>query len=219
MKTLQGKITQSPVKSWIDKSVIDAGFNQQSPPIAKRLWSKSRQKVNSKDISHKFLHRVNPSTRLQDEVATTRFLNNQIKKGFHPRWYVVFHLHTPPFKFDDPKFDKNLKVVRDNIFSIIYGSHWSRMTTRARAIFGVELGKEKDRPHVNLLIEDLPRAFDIYPLTEHLFNTQLPNRVKCVWKNSAHVQPYYSENVHGYMSKEKNSEFPSINYSISDIIT
>ena len=122
MKTLQGKITQSPVKSWIDKSVIDAGFNQQSPPIAKRLWSKSRQKVNSKDITHKFLHRVNPSTRLQDEVATTRFLNNQIKKGFHPRWYVVFHLHTPPFKFDDPKFDKNLKVVRDNIFSIIYGS-------------------------------------------------------------------------------------------------
>ena len=219
MKTLQGKITQSPVKSWIDESVIDTGINHKSPQIATRLKSTSRQKVNPKVIPHKFLHRVNSSTRLQDEVAETKFLDNQIKKGFCPRWYVVFHLHNPPFGHEDPRFEKNLKIVRDNIFSLIYGSNWSRKTTRARAIFGVELGLKKDRPHVNLLIETLPRAFDIYPLTEHLFNSQLPNRVKCVWKNSAHVQPYYSANLHGYFVKEKNSEFPSINYSISDIIT
>ena len=79
MKTLQGKITQLPVKQWIDKSVIDTAFNQQSPPIAKRLRSTSRQKVNPKDISHKFLYRVTPLTRLRNEVATKEFLNNQIK--------------------------------------------------------------------------------------------------------------------------------------------
>tara|TARA_B100001094_G_scaffold215826_1_gene209928 strand:- start:2937 stop:3596 length:660 start_codon:yes stop_codon:yes gene_type:complete len=218
MKTFKEKIRQSPVKTWIDKSVIGIGINPESPAIADGLRSKSRYKINPKDTEHKFLYKVRPITRLQNEIANTQSLDQLIEKGFRPRWYVVFHLHHPPFGFDDPKFEKNLKVMRDNLFGIVYGSNWSRRIRRARAVFGVELGKKRDRPHVNLLIEDLPSQFDFLPLVEHLFNTQLPNKVRCVWRKSADVQEVYSKGIHGYISKENNHEFSSINPFISDTI-
>ena len=211
MKTLKGKIKPSPIKTWIDKSVIDQSL---SPVFANKVKSKTRQTINSKDISHKFLYRVTPLTRLRNEVATKEFLNNQIKNGFNPKWYIVFHLHRPPFSYEDPKFEKNLKVIRDNLFSLIYGLNWKRKTKRARAIFGIELGDKKDRPHINLLIEDLPKHVDV----KYAFNFDLPKRVKCVWMKSAKVQDYYSQNLHGYISKENHLEFPTINYSISDKI-
>ena len=218
MKTFKEKIRQSPIKTWIDKSVIDIGFDSESPAIADESKSKSRHKVNPKDTDYKFLHKVRPYTRLQNEIAHTQSLNKLIRKGFSPRWYVVFHLYDPPFAYDDPKFEKNLKVIRDNLFECVYGSNWKRKKRRARAIFGVELGKHRNRPHVNLLIEDLPKEYFIRQCVEHLFNYKLPNRVRCVWRKSAHVQEVYSKGIHGYVSKENNHEFPSINPFISDTI-
>ena len=50
MKTFKEKIRQSPVKTWIDKSVIDIGINPESPAIADGLRSKSRYKIFSRAI-------------------------------------------------------------------------------------------------------------------------------------------------------------------------
>jgi len=213
VSTYQGKNRKSPIKHKIVRPLSDIV----SPC---NLLSKStrKEKVNLKDIPNKFLHRVRPVTRLQNEIATTQYLNQSINRGFNPKWYIVFHLHNPPYSYEDSRFEDNLRVIRNLTFGLIYGSNWRRKSikNRARAIWGIELGVNRDRPHINLLIEDLSPKYSRIKDLEDLFNIKLPRKVKNVWMKSADIQTYYSYKLHGYISKEHHLEFPSINYHISD---
>ena len=180
-----------------------------------------RHKINPKKIAKKYLHWIKPSTRQQCEEEHKKNIQTQIKRGFTPKWYIVFHLHDwlNDIPKDDPNWDKYQRRLSNAVWTAIYGSHWQRKKTRARGIFSLEFGKDNDRPHINLLIEDLPKHLDV----DYLFNWSIPvlanKKVNFVWEDSAKVKPYYSDSVTGYISKEMNYEYTSsLNYQISDYI-
>ena len=180
-----------------------------------------RHKINPKEIPKKYLHWVKPSTRQQCEEEHKKHIQTQINRGFTPKWYIVFHLNDwlNDIPKDDPIWDKYQGRLKNAVWTAIYGSHWQRVKTKARGIFSLEFGKDKDRPHINLLIEDLPKHLDV----DYLFNWSIPvlanKKVNFVWEDSAKVKPYYSDSVTGYISKEMNYEYTSsINYQISDYI-
>ena len=180
------------------------------------MKSKKRPKVNPKTIHKSDLYQVKPSTRQQTEDAHIEHIKNQINRGFTPKWYIVFHLADGI----DPFSDKYLGRLRNAVWTAIYKSNWKRKKTRARGIFSLEFGKSNSRPHINLLLEELPIP---YKKVCDLFNWRIPvlanKKGNIVWTNSAHIQPYYSDSVTGYISKEMNYEYTSsINYLISDYI-
>ena len=180
-----------------------------------------RHKINPKKIAKKYLHWIKPSTRQQCEEEHKKHIQTQIKRGFNPKWYIVFHLHDwlNDIPKDDPNWDKYQGRLCNAVWTAIYGSHHKRKKIKARGIFSLEFGKDNDRPHINLLIEDLPKHFDV----DYLFNWSIPvlanEKVNFVWEDSAKVKPYYSDSVTGYISKEMNYEYTSsLNYQISDYI-
>ena len=180
-----------------------------------------RHKINPKEIAKKYLHWIKPSTRKQTEDAHVEHIKTQINRGFNPKWYIVFHLNDwlNDIPKDDPLWDKYQRRLSYAVWTAIYGSHWQRVKTKARGIFSLEFGKERDRPHINLLIEDLPKHLDV----DYLFNWRIPvlanKKTNFVLVNSADIQPYYSDPVTRYISKEMNYEYTSsINYQISDYI-
>ena len=180
-----------------------------------------RHKINPKKIAKKDIHWIKPSTRKQTEDAHVEHIKTQIKRGFTPKWYIVFHLRDwlNDYPQDDPNLDKYQGRLKNAVWTAIYGSHWQRVKTKARGIFSLEFGKDKDRPHINLLIEDLPKHLDV----DYLFNWSIPvlanKKTNFVLQNTADIQPYYSDPVTRYISKEMNYEYTSsINYQISDYI-
>ena len=186
------------------------------------MKSKKRPKVNPKTIHKSDLYQVKPSTRQQTEDAHVEHIKNQLNRGFTPRWYITFHLHDWLNKYpqDSPIWNKYQGRLKNAVWTAIYGSHWQRVKTKARGIFSLEFGKERDRPHINLLIEELPIP---YKKVCDLFNWRIPvlanKKTNFVWAHSADIQPYYSDSVTGYISKEMNYEYTSsINYLISDNI-
>ena len=215
MLTNKGKLNlEKGDRYWTDLS-IKGTWKKQSP---KQTYSK-KVKVNPKTIHKSDLYKVRPSTRKQTENAHVEHLKTQLNRGFTPKWYIVFHLSNLDAPHDDPIWYKYLKRLRNSVWTAIYKSNWKRKKTRARGIFSLEFGEEGDRPHINLLIEDLPKHLDV----DYLFNWSIPvlanKKVNFVWEDSAKVKPYYSDSVTGYISKEMNYEYTSsLNYQISDYI-
>ncbi len=210
----KGKLNlEKGVRCWTDLS-IRGTWKKQSP---KQTYSK-KVKVNPKTIHKSDLYKVRPYTRKQTEDAHVMQLKTQLKRGFTPKWYIVFHLSNLDAPHDDPIWDKYLKRLRNSVWTAIYKSNWKRKKTRARGIFSLEFGEEGDRPHINLLIEELPIPFN---KIWNLFNFDIPKLTKggYLWMKSADIQPYYSDPVTGYISKEMNYSYTSsVNYQISDYI-
>ena len=214
MLTNKGKLNlQKGDRYWTDLS-IKGTWKKQSP---KQTYSK-KVKVNPKTIHKSDLYKVRPSTRKQTENAHVEHLKTQLNRGFTPKWYIVFHLSNLDAPHDDPIWDKYLRRLRNSVWTAIYKSNWKRKKTRARGIFSLEFGEEGDRPHINLLIEELPIPFN---KIWNLFNFDIPKLTKggYLWMKSADIQPYYSDPVTGYISKEMNYSYTSsVNYQISDYI-
>ena len=212
--------SDSDVRRWTELAVRGTW----TPPN-KKEWT--RKTVEEKETQYEFLSRLTPSNsltlsdtshevaRLRNEIETQQFFLDAIKKGFKPVHWIVFHLHKPKYSYESAKFDATLKDIRNKIFGLLYGSRWRKFKDRARAVGGVELGKYKRRPHINLLIEELPKEFSSKRIDD-LFNIQLPKKVKGVWMKDASIKPYYSDDVTGYMSKEFHHQFPTINTHLTD---
>ena len=212
--------SDSDVRRWTELAVRGTW----TPPY-KKEWT--RKTVEEKETQYEFLSRLTPSNsltlsdtshevaRLRNEIETQKFFLDAIKKGFKPVHWIVFHLHKPKYSYESAKFDATLKDIRNKIFGLLYGSRWRKFKDRARAVGGVELGKYKRRPHINLLIEELPKKFSSKKIDD-LFNIQLPKKVKGVWMKDASIKPYYSDDVTGYMSKEFHHQFPTINTHLTD---
>ena len=212
--------SDSDVRRWTELAVRGTW----TPPN-KREWT--RKTVEEKEIQYEFLSRLTPSNsltlsdtsyelaRLRNEIETQKFFIDAIKKGFKPVHWIVFHLHKPKYSYESAKFDATLKDIRNKVFGLLYGSRWRKFKDRARVVGGVELGKYKRRPHINLLIEELPKKFSSKRIDD-LFNIQLPKKVKGVWMKDAVIKPYYSDDVTGYMSKEFHHQFPTINTHLTD---
>ena len=217
MFTNKGKLKTQRLGNNLLSQSKTLGFLQSYLLIATHIM-KSRKRYNSvnpKTIHKSDLYQVKPYTRSQTEDAHVEHIKNQIKRGFTPKWYIVFHLADGIDSFSD----KYLGRLRNAVWTAIYKSNWKRKTTRARGIFSLEFGKERDRPHINLLIEELPNHLNV----NYLFNWSIPvlanKKTNFVLDNSADIQPYYSDPVTRYISKEMNYEYTSsINYKISDYI-
>ena len=212
--------SDSDVRRWTELAVRGTWI-----PPNKKEWT--RKTVEEKETQYEFLSRLTPSNsltlsdtsnevaRLRNEIETQKSLIDAIKKGFKPVHYIVFHLHKPKYSYESAKFHATLKDIRRKMFRLLYGSRWSKYKDKARAVGGVELGKYKSRPHINLLIEELPKKFSSKRIDD-LFNIQLPKKVKGVWMKDAVIKPYYSDDVTGYMSKEFHHQFPTINDHLTD---
>ena len=212
--------SDSDVRRWTELAVRGTW----TPPN-KKQWT--RKTVEEKETQYEFLSKLTPSNsltlsdtsyelaRLRNEIETQKFFIDAIKKGFKPVHWIVFHLHKPKYSYESAKFDATLKDIRNKVFGLLYGSRWRKFKDRARAVGGVELGKYKRRPHINLLIEELPKKFSSKRIDD-LFNIQLPKKVKGVWMKDAVIKPYYSDDVTGYMSKEFHHQFPTINTHLTD---
>ena len=206
--------SDSDVRRWTELAVRGTWI-----PPNKKEWT--RKTVEEKETQYEFLSRLTPSNsltlsdtsnevaRLRNEIETQKSLIDAIKKGFKPVHYIVFHLHKPKYSYESAKFHATLKDIRRKMFRLLYGSRWSKYKDKARAVGGVELGKYKSRPHINLLIEELPKEFSSKRIDD-LFNIQLPKKVKGVWMKSAVITPYYSDGITGYISKEFHHQFPTI---------
>ena len=212
--------SDSDVRRWTELAVRGTW----TPPNIKE-WT--RKTVEEKETQYEFLSRLTPSNsltlsdtshevaRLRNEIETQKFFLDAIKKGFKPVHWIVFHLHKPKYSYESAKFDATLIDIRNKMFALLYGSRWRKYKDKARAVGGVELGKYKSRPHINLLIEELPKEFSSKRIDD-LFNIQLPKKVKGVWMKDASIKPYYSDDVTGYMSKEFHHQFPTINTHLTD---
>ena len=212
--------SDSDVRRWTELAVRGTW----TPPN-KKQWT--RKTVEEKETQYEFLSKLTPSNsltlsdtshevaRLRNEIETQKFFLDAIKKGFKPVHWIVFHLHKPKYSYESAKFDATLKDIRNKVFGLLYGSRWRKFKDRARVVGGVELGKYKRRPHINLLIEELPKKFSSKRIDD-LFNIQLPKKVKGVWMKDAVIKPYYSDDVTGYMSKEFHHQFPTINTHLTD---
>ena len=223
MFTNKGKLKTQRLGNNLLSQSKTLGFLQSYLLIATHIM-KSRKRYNSvnpKTIHKSDLYQVRPSTRQQTEDAHVEHIKNQLNRGFTPRWYITFHLHDWLNKYpqDSPIWNKYQGRLKNAVWTAIYGSHWQRVKTKARGIFSLEFGKERDRPHINLLIEELPNHLNV----NYLFNWSIPvlanKKNNFVWTKGADIQPYYSDPVTGYISKEMNYEYTSsINYQISDYI-
>ena len=212
--------SDSDVRRWTELAVRGTW----TPPN-KKEWT--RKTVEEKETQYEFLSRLTPSNsltlsdtsnevaRLRNEIETQKFFIDAIKKGFKPVHWIVFHLHKPKYSYESAKFHATLKDIRRKMFRLLYGSRWSKYKDKARAVGGVELGKYKSRPHINLLIEELPKEFSSKRIDD-LFNIQLPKKVKGVWMKSAVITPYYSDGITGYISKEFHHQFPTIHPLLTD---
>ena len=212
--------SDSDVRRWTELAVRGTW----TPPN-KKQWT--RKTVEEKETQYEFLSKLTPSNsltlsdtsyelaRLRNEIETQKFFIDAIKKGFKPVHWIVFHLHKPKYSYESAKFDATLKDIRNKVFGLLYGSRWRKFKDRARVVGGVELGKYKSRPHINLLIEELPKKFSSKRIDD-LFNIQLHKKVKGVWMKDAVIKPYYSDDVTGYMSKEFHHQFPTINTHLTD---
>ncbi len=150
--------------------------------------------------------------------AHEEFLVKQTKQGFTPKWYIVFHLNHKPKRIDTHDWDKDIRHIKNMLFQTLYGKYWKKSRDRARAIWGLEFGKGKVRPHINLLLEGAKSGHDRAYL-HHIFNEDLPNRIRCMWSNEAEITEVTSTNICGYFLKECTPVFCPILYTISDIIT
>lgn len=211
------KTTKTPLQSHLLPFIE---YSTELPnPSLKTLVDKAKKQLPAQ--SYVSLHQ-------RSEVgAMSNFITKQILNGFRPRWYVVLHLNNYRYDFESPEFDSDQAMVRDILFRQVYGNQWKKLPThgkhknrRARCFWTTEWGKKRDRPHLNLLLEDMKYPFNAQQSLEALFGWVIPAHVKCVWKKGYHVQPIHYEtldNLIRYICKESDIANSTFNPRLSDI--
>ena len=179
---------------------------------------------------------TNPQLKNQEQVlhipreaavtANSQYINRCVMNGFSPRWYVVFHLNNYRYDPESPEFQEDIDHVKNSILQTVYGSRFRKKPVvgkfkRARMLGSTEFGKGKDRPHINLLLEDFSHPWDAQKSLEILFNLLLPKTARCVWRNSADIQPIHQptrDKLIRYICKESNWRNTTFNPFLSDVI-
>jgi len=178
-------------------------------------------KINPKKILYRDLPNVAPSTAGQTVSAGASQITEMVRKGFLPRWYVVYHLHRRFDNYADELLDQDLWTNKDSLYRILCGSRWQKKRIRPRSVWSLEWGDSGERPHINLLIEDIPKYSNDYASVDYIFNYRLPRKVKCIMHKSADVQPVRIDDAFGlyrYINSESKWNNMSINYTLTDWI-
>lgn len=163
---------------------------------------------------------------LKYKTANVDLLSNAITKGFKPKWYCVFHFNDGGLsnrqryrRTQNQDVVEDLCHVRDVLYRKVYGKNWQKVTSRAKGLWGIEYGKNPDKPHVNLIIESLPDPYESQFMTYDLIDRFLPYEAKCLsdLPNHSHVQEIYEPNgLLNYISKESDFRNASLVYKLND---
>ena len=161
--------------------------------------------------------------------ANEELLQRQLQRGFNPQWYVVYHLndgfnsrHQQRRRINPDEVSRDVRFHKHTLYKWVYGNRrWAKISNRARSLWSIEYGKNRERPHINMLIEALPSPFEKQERLDDFFNLTLPLRVKSVLFDSAHVQPVIPTTemklLH-YVCKETDERNVSIDYDSTDWI-
>ena len=212
---------------WLNTPITRALFCSQEQeedtnalPLASQLQSEEKDTNPQLKQQEKMLHIRETTAR----AANTGFISRLIMNGFKPRWYVVFHLNNYRYSPESIEFEGDLKHIKNIIYRIPYGKNWWKMPTRgegsrARCVWSTEFGAKKDRPHINLLLEDFVYPFNTQQSLEVFYNYTICPYCKSVWKKSAHIQPIYwdtKDKLIDYICKESNFRNTTINPHLTD---
>ena len=193
-----------PVKTWIDTKEIDL----------KNL--KSTQPSNEVFAYHKSNNLI--------QQANIELLNEMIQSGFNPKWYAVIHFNDggnsskqQQRRLDIDEVTNDLKVVKNFIYTEAYGKKWRRNKRVAKSIWGIEYGNSTLKPHLNIVLEELPYPYNDYKSLFVLLDRFLPDKVRCLWRRSAHLQPVrFNEGINSYITKESDYRNSTIIHDLTD---
>ena len=94
-------------------------------------------------------------------------LAREIMKGLKPKWYAVLHLNDginslkeQRRRQDEIEINKDTWIIKNALYTQLYGKKWKKNKRRAKSIWSIEYGKTKLTPHINLIIEQLPFPYD-----------------------------------------------------------
>jgi hypothetical protein len=161
--------------------------------------------------------------------ANEEMLCRQLQHGFKPAWYVVYHLndgfnsrYQQQRRIDTDEVSKDIAFHKHTLYQQVYGNRrWAKIANRARSLWSIEYGRNRERPHINTLIEALPSPFDGPERLDDFFNLTLPLRAKSVLFDSAHIQPVIPTSemkLLRYVCKETDQRNVSIDYYSTDWI-
>tara|TARA_B100001250_G_C19587920_1_gene695050 strand:+ start:251 stop:859 length:609 start_codon:yes stop_codon:yes gene_type:complete len=196
---------KNPIKSWVDKSVIDRSIS------------------TSVSTQPNTIYAYNKPDNL-NQRANIQLLDDMLMSGFKPKWYCVIHFNDggnskreQNRRLNDSDIEDDLWVVKNFIYTELYGKNWLKQKHTARSIWGIEYGRSKIKPHVNIVIEELPYPYNDFKSLFVLLDRYLPDRVKCLWRRSAHVQPVFlNEGITSYITKECDYRNSHIIQSLTD---
>jgi hypothetical protein len=161
--------------------------------------------------------------------ANEQILHRQLQRVFKPQWYVVYHLndgfnsrYQQQRRINPDEVSKDIAFHKHTLYQLAYGNRrWAKISDRARSLWSIEYGRNRERPHINMLIEALPSPFDGQERLDDFFNLTLPFRAKSVLFDSAHIQPVTPSTemkLLRYVCKETDQKNVSIDYYSTDWI-
>ena len=161
--------------------------------------------------------------------ANEQMLQRQLRRGFNPQWYVVYHLndgfnsrYQQQRRINSDEVSKDIAFHKHTLYQWAYGNRrWAKIPNRARSLWSIEYGRNRERPHINMLIEALPSALDDTDRLADFFNLMLPIRAKSVLFDSTHIQPVIPSTemkLLRYVCKETGQTNASIDYYSTDWI-
>ena len=161
-----------------------------------------------------------------NQSANMHLLEREIMRGLKPKWYAVIHFNDAgnskrqqKRRLDDDEVEKDLEEVKKQLYTEIYGKKWDKKTSRSKSVWGIEYGKSTVKPHVNLIIEELPYPYDTYRSFFILLDRLLPLKCKCLWRKSANLQPVDIDSftdLNSYCCKESNFRNSTIIHKLTD---
>ena len=185
--------------------------------------------IKSKSLTNKLekAKKGSPTAYIRSiQNANMQLLQREIMKGLNPKWYAVIHFNDAANskrqqkrRLDIDAVEEDCEEVKDQLYTELYGRNWRKKTKRAKSIWGIEYGSSQIKPHINLIIEDLPYPYDTYKSAYVLLDRYLPLKCKCLWKRSAHLQPVDIDsfsNLNSYCCKESDFRNTTIIHSITD---
>ena len=161
-----------------------------------------------------------------NQNANMQIVQREIMRGFNPKWYAVIHFNDAgnskrqqKRRLDMDDVEVDLNVVKDQLYTELYGRKWKKQKNRSKSIWGIEYGDSQIKPHINLIIEELPYPYDTYKSFYVLLDRLLPLKCKCLWARSSHVQPVDIDtfaDLNSYCCKESDFRNSTIIHQIND---
>ena len=173
------------------------------------------------------MHSINRKSNFQKlKEANGKLVQTLLTNGLNPTWYIVIHFNDActskrqqQRRIDMDSVTADCAAIKNALYTEVYGAKWKKRRTRSKCLFSIEYGASKVKPHLNIVLEDLPVPFDDHKSVDILFNYLLPARVKCLWRKSANVQKVDHSTVHRlnqYICKESCTDNSTIIYTQSD---